>query len=193
MKSYAVAIITCLLASAAWAGPPPKSEPPNRRPPAIPEPAVELHVDGSHLTYTYDIAGIFDANLWRVLQRHGENEISVEVRLRDRKDRIRFTHFHRLRLIVYPNGGVRMVTGPERQKLYQSRAALQTALRRVPGTPIPAKDFRGEQGSLEIVVMVNPVVVYSFPDEDAPVADRKVTPRQVFDRRHMGRRPTVVP
>ena len=56
-------------------------------------------------------------------------------------------------------------------------------MKRVAGEPLEAKRFQGSSGHLEVVVLVNPVKVYAFPANDRPVADQRVVPRTVYDRR----------
>ena len=158
-----------------------------------PDAAVELHVDGKDLKYTYDLSGMFDKDLWAALESNRDNEITVEVRLLDAKDRVRVTQYHRLRIELLSGGRLRVGDTPARSTLYKSRAALLAALTKIPGKPIKVEDFATADGHIEVVVLVNPVEVYSFPDEDAPVADRKVIPQTYFDRKVELRSRSVTP
>lgn len=174
--------ITTVAATALLAGTS-RASPPAQAAEAPAAPAVELRMDGKLLRYTYDLTGMFDAQLWEALERNRDNEITIEVRLLDAGDNVRVTQYHRLRIELLEGGRLRVGDAP-RSVVYKSRAAMLAALNRVPGKPIRAEEFAGSDGHLEVVVLVNPVQVYSFPDEDAPVAERKVVPQTFFDRKH---------
>jgi hypothetical protein len=145
--------------------------------------AVNLRVQGKHLQYEYDLSSMFDAQLWSVLEKNQDNHITIEVRLRDSSNRIRVRQYHRLQLTVLKGDRVRVTSDGVRTKTYPTRRALLQALRRVSGKPILAEQFSGKRGFLEIVAMVNPYAVYSFPQGDEAVANGPVVPRTYFDRK----------
>jgi hypothetical protein len=145
--------------------------------------AVTLRVEGKHLQYEYDLSSMFDPQLWSVLEKNQDNHIIIEVRLRDSANRIRVRQYHRLQLVVLKGDRVRVTSDGVRTKTYPTRGHLLQALRRVPGKPILADQFSGERGFLEIVAMVNPYAVYSFPQGDESVASGRVVPRTYFDRK----------
>lgn len=171
-------LATIVIGTAALAGPPAKSSGSKS-----PEPHIELKVDGKDLKYTYDLRGLFDSKLWAVLKKNKSNEILVEVSLLDSRRRTLVRQYHRLNLSFLTDGKIRLATGPKDRRVFKNSALMLKALRRIPGTPIAASDFSGTVGHLEIQAMVNPVKVYSFPNEERPVASGKVEPRTYFDRK----------
>jgi hypothetical protein len=155
------------------------------------EPEVELTLANGELNYTYDIRDIFDDALWAVLKKNGYSEITVEVRLLDAVDAVRTTQFHQLKIELLDSGRVRVMTTPRRGRIYKNRAAMVTALGRLPGRPMAAGDFAGTSGHLELVVLVNPVKVYSFPENDSEMAEQRVVPKTYYDRKLELRSATV--
>lgn len=185
------AVFVASLAQVASADPPPQPTSPPPQPPLQQaqdddgprDRSVELRVEGRYLKYSYDLSGLFDTQLWRVLEDNGYSEITVEVNLRDAQDQVRLTQHHTLKIELLESGKVRVMTSARRGKIYPDREAMIRDLQRVRGKPIRAIEFPSEEGHLELVVLVNPVQVYSFPDEDTPLAERRVVPRTFYDRR----------
>lgn len=156
-------------------------------------PAVVAELKGKLLMYHYDLARAFDKNLWRVLEDNGYSEIIVEVRVRDGQDKIQHTQFHTLKIELLASGKVRVMTTQRKGRIYKDRAEMLKDLAHVRGKPIQAKHFSGDEGHLELIVLVNPVKVYAFPDQDAPVADKRVVPKTYYDRKmELRTRPRVV-
>jgi len=147
------------------------------------EPAVELQLQDGKIAYNYDLRDIFDKDMWKVLEENGYSEITVETRVLDAAGKLQGTQYHQLKIELLPSGKVRVMTSPRRGRIYASRAKMLEALARVSGEPMQAPNFKGNTGHLELIVLVNPVKVYAFPDDGAPVADRKVIPRTVYDRK----------
>ncbi|MBT9556182.1 MAG: hypothetical protein IV100_09145 [Myxococcales bacterium] len=187
-------LLTLLSAVPAFAAAPPAEE--TRRDPAradAAEPAIELHAKGDVLTYTYDLAPIFDAALWKVLEDNGYSEILIQVSVVDAGQAVRLKQHHRLEVTLLGEGKVQLTSGPGRATTYPSREAMLKALRAVPGKPIAATEFSGDQGYLDMLVLVNPVQVFDYPagPRDDGVA---VGERTVYDRRAAARsRPIAQP
>jgi hypothetical protein len=150
---------------------------------AAAEPAVELRVEGKFLRYRYDLSTLFDKQMWRVLEDNGYSEITVEVRLLDAGEKVRVSQYHTLKVELLDSGKVRVMKTARRGKIYKNREAAVADLTSVRGRPIRADEFGGEVGHMEVTVLVNPVQVFAFPDEEAPVADRQVVPRTYYDRK----------
>ena len=146
-------------------------------------PSVNLRVEGKLLQYEYDLSGLFDATLWSVLEKNQDNLITIEVRLLDSANRVRIKQYHRIQLVVLKGGAVRVTSDGIRSKTYTNRERLARALQKVSGKPILASQFSGQQGFLEIVALVNPYAVYSFPKTDKAIARGTVIPRTYFDRK----------
>ena len=190
MRKLGIIFLLAVMCESAWAMDVPPTEPPQPRPV---EPGIELQWEQHYLKFTYDLSGLFDPELWRVLEENEESEITVEVRLLDPKDRVRDTQHHVLKLELLSDGKIRLQTSPRRQQVFPNRAEMLRDISQVRGRPIRSELFSGEEGRLEIVVLVNPVQVYSFPEEDTPLADQRVVPRVVFDRRVELHSPQIMP
>jgi hypothetical protein len=191
-------VTASLLGSAQQSAAGPPSAPPkqgvevsNSEPGTEVSPAVELTLANGELNYTYDIRDIFDDALWAVLKKNGYSEITVEVRLLDSAEAVRTTQFHQLKIELLDSGRVRVMTTPRRGRIYKDRAEMVTALGRLPGRPMAAGDFAGTRGHLELVVLVNPVKVYSFPENGSEMAEQRVVPTTYYDRKLELRSATV--
>jgi len=181
-------LATIVLGTTAMAAPPAKSSGSKS-----PEPDIELTVDGTLLKYSYDLRGLFDSKLWTVLKKNKSNEILVEVTLLDAKQRTLVRQYHRLKLNVLEGGKILLATSSKDRRIFKDSQSMLNALRRIPGNPIPAKDFAGTVGQMEIQAMVNPVKVYSFPNGDTPVATHRVKPHTYFDSKVQLKSPPIKP
>lgn len=182
-----ILLFTLITAAPAFASAPPADE--TRRDPAhvdAAEPAIELHAKGNFLTYTYDLAPIFDAALWKVLEDNGYSEILIQVSVVDAVQAVRLKQHHRLEVTLLRDGQVQLTSGPGRATTFTTRLAMLQALRAVPGKPIAASEFNGDQGYLDMLVLVNPVQVFDYP-AGAQEEGVAVGERTVYDRRAAAR------
>ena len=176
-----ILLLVLVATSTAFATPPPPNAPPRT------EPSLSLQVHEGMLEYTYDLSSLFDSNLWKVLEDNGFSEIAVEVRVRDAKEQVRVRQYHTLKIHLLESGRVRVMTSRRRGKIYPNRQAMQEALSSVRGRPIPATEFTGMQGHMELVALVNPVQVYAFPTQEGPLAQRQVVPHVDYDGKLVAR------
>ena len=158
-------------------------------PPAAPieaaEPVIEMHVVGDQLAYTYDLTPVFDEAMWKVLSENGFSEILIQVNLVDSAEKLRLTQHHQLKVELLDKGQIRLTTGPKQETIYPSRATMLKALRAVRGQPIPAAKFASNDGYLDMLVLVNPVRIFDYPEggaEGVAVGERVVYDRKIEAR-----------
>ena len=159
--------------------------------------AIELRVTGDELTYTLDLSTLFDRKMWKALSKHPENEITIEVSLKNEQDQRLSSQYHRFRLREQRDGRLELVddaAGPKaKPQTFKSRAAFLAALTKVRGQPIPVAKFGGTRGHVEVTALVNPVQVFQLPENDSPVADGELRPKTFFDHKVEVRSKTLTP
>ena len=101
-------------------------------------PPIKLTIKSGQLHYHYDLSGMFDKVLWRMLNKNRNNEITIEVRLIDQSNKPLVTHFHQLGITHIKNGRLKVNGLGAKSTIYHSRAHLVRSLRNVPGKPIEA-------------------------------------------------------
>jgi hypothetical protein len=183
--NFGILAVTTFAAATAMAAPP-------AEPPVGPvEPAIELRLTGDVYRYTYDLTTVFDDGMWKVLEDNGFSEILIQVNLVDGKDQLRISQHHQLKVDLLAGGAVRLTSGPKQEEVYPSRAAMLKALKAVKGKPIAATEFPSDQGYLDMLVLVNPVKVFDFPDGGTDGV--AVGERTVYDRKLEVRSAALIP
>jgi hypothetical protein len=124
---------------------------------------IQLTLKDKKLHYEYGLSGLFDQALWKILKESPYNEISVEAHLIDGNGKTLVTQNHWFELTIMKDGRVQLVSELGKRRIFKNRRAMLASLKRVRGEPINESNFSGNTGYLEIVAMVNPVQVYSFP------------------------------
>ena len=117
------------------------------------------------------------------LERNETNIITVEVRLRDNADKVQMRQHHTIRLNWLPKGTIQLGLNTNSVRRLSSRSDVLKALKNTQGTPIKSANFQGERGYLEVIAMVNPYQVYSYPTSEQKLAKKTVQPKTYFDRR----------
>jgi len=123
---------------------------------------IQLTLKGKQLHYEYDLSGLFDGALWKILDQSPTNEISVDVQLVDGKGVTRVTQHHWFELTHMKNRAIQMTSALGQARTFRNRRAMLASFKKVRGATIKEGEFSGDSGYLEIVAMVNPVQVYSY-------------------------------
>ena len=144
---------------------------------------VKLHPKGTSLHYVVDLSSLVDASLWTLLERNRQNLITVDVRLRDITDGVRMRQSHSIRLNFISTKQIVLTVDQNPSRIFSKRKDVLRALQTLPGTPIVAEQFKGSRGYLEVIAMVNPYRVYSYPSDNTAVAHQDVVPKTYYDRR----------
>ena len=144
---------------------------------------IQLQRKGESLHYQVDLSGLLDETIWRVLEKNGSNIITVEVRLRDKTDTVQMRQHHTIRLNCMRKGTMQLGLNADSLRTFSSRTKVLAALKNTRGTPIQSANFQGERGYLEVIAMVNPYQVYSYPTVEQKLAKKTVQPKTYFDRR----------